>query len=127
MEMKPHHWRFVYNELAGKRFSLGKTMLFDSHGPLGSVFVPDGETAVIFVEPKLTWKQKVMVLAHEYGHIASLGSDGKLKRLPKPQHSESYANATALHLLTEYNIGWGEYQKFYESRHAIQARIRRMK
>jgi uncharacterized protein YjaZ len=78
----------------------------------GLTFKAGMDYVVIFVQPKLSFRSKLMVLAHEYGHHCRVVR-GKLKN-EDALRSERMANRTAVKILKKYGISEKEFKQFYE-------------
>jgi Zn-dependent peptidase ImmA (M78 family) len=104
-------WTEKYNDLASKRFQLFKlSMLFDKPNH-GMTFNVSKSMVFIFVSGFLSPKEKLMTLAHEYGHLLSY-NDKKFKKL-KTLADETCANETAIKILEHYDISRDEFMEFY--------------
>ena len=76
----------------------------------------DKDQVLIWVKNDLTWRQKIMVLAHEYGHIAKYVPGRGLVEKRNGGYSEEEANLTALAICREMGISESAYIHFYLSR-----------
>lgn len=68
--------------------------------------------AFIVIKPEMSFKEKYFTLAHEAGHLFSLGKNQKFIWSEKPR-TEEEANQFALQLLNINEIDPNEYLKFY--------------
>jgi hypothetical protein len=87
---------------------------------------------VIYIDPSLSWKNKLIVLAHEFGHMATYSPDGGLIEYPR-NRSEEDANATGEAICRDFGISSREYWKFvktaprdFREKHDLNPRLRRV-
>lgn len=114
------YWKDRYKALYGKRLYLGMSLILDGYSSNGDVRMgcvarmkPNKEYIyVIYIHPGLKWKEKLMVLAHEYGHI-SRWMDGNLMVKGTGAYSEDEANRNAIEILKQFDVDSNTYMTFY--------------
>lgn len=109
MENNPNYKR-LYRDLAQTLYNLNCYVCdFDV---LGHVTHSEVTKAFIHIEPKMNYKGKLFVLAHEAGHIFYM-KKGKAFNWAKKMRTEKQANFFAVQLLRMLKVDVSEYYLHY--------------
>jgi Zn-dependent peptidase ImmA (M78 family) len=101
----------LYIELAEKLTDLGCEIC--DHDFLGYCYQTKSIRAFIVIKSDMSFKSKYLILAHEAGHLFTLGKNRKFVWSKKPK-TEEEANYFALQILNIHEIDPNEYRKSYE-------------
>lgn len=110
---KKSNWKSKYEALSARRFGVKgfRSLLID--GSIKWICVKiTFPLSVIYIDPRLSYKEKLMILAHEYGHLLRFNEYGILQETFE-MAKESEANKTAIKILKQYGVSKREYLKFY--------------
>lgn len=110
-------WEKLYNDMYNQRFSLfnGYGILVIDKPVFGLCFITSGIDVVIYIKHDLTYKQKLMTLAHEYGHLLQCGNNNTfIGYKGNCTYDESTANESAVKVLEHLGIDEESYYKFYD-------------
>jgi hypothetical protein len=106
-------WKEKYISLKCRRIALFKSSVVWDKPYRAWIFDGNEGDIIIFIYWRLSWKEKLMTLAHEYGHKLLYRNNTWINQGVSGHYTEKEANATAIRALKSYGISKTEYTDFY--------------